>query len=48
MGWHSTACIYQSQSLTECKKVKTEEGHFVPNKSFPFEIFPSIKNQVKH
>lgn len=48
MGWHCTASIYQSQSLSQRKKLKTEEGHFVPNESFPLEILPSIKNQIKH
>lgn len=48
MGWQCTASIYQSQSLSQCEKVKTKESHFVPNESFPLEILPSIKNQIKH
>lgn len=48
MGWQCTASIYQSQSLSQCRKVKTKESHFVPNESFPLEILPSIKNQIKH
>lgn len=48
MSWQCTASIYQSQSLSQCKKVETKESHFVPNESFPLEILPSIKNQIKH
>lgn len=47
MSWQCTASIYQSQSLSQCKKVETKESHFVPNESFPLEILPSIKNRIK-
>ena len=35
----------QSQSISWNKK--TKDGPFAPNESFPVEILPSIKNQIK-
>lgn len=44
---HGLAVHCQHLSISISKKVKTEEGNFVPNESFPLEILPSIKNRIK-